>query len=82
MVVLVFDRWDVACLTAESSVVVPVDVLGGGRLDLGRVFQGRCDLIDSVSNKPIVLSIRALSYASPTDPIEAAMPPCPGVRPA
>jgi hypothetical protein len=36
VVVLVFDGWDVAYLTVESSMVVPVDVLGGGEYDVGQ----------------------------------------------
>lgn len=36
VVVLVFDGRDVAYLTVESSVVIPVDVLGGGEFDVGQ----------------------------------------------
>jgi hypothetical protein len=32
--VLVFDRWDVAGLAVETPVVVPVDVLGHGDLEV------------------------------------------------
>ncbi len=40
VVVLVFGGWEVACLTVESSVVVPVGVRGGGEFDVGQCLSG------------------------------------------
>lgn len=36
----VLDGWDVADLTVESAVAVPVDPLGGGEFDLGKCLSG------------------------------------------
>jgi hypothetical protein len=60
-VVLVSDRWDVARLPEESSVVVPAGVLGGGESESDSAFHGRRGLVGSVMNGPVVLSGRALS---------------------
>jgi hypothetical protein len=57
----VLDGRNLPYLTVESSVVVPVDPLCGGQLDLGERLQGRWGLISSVLYRPIVLSIRAWS---------------------
>jgi len=64
--------------TVETAVVPPVDPAGRGPLDVGEVSVGAwwntVVLMHSVLNSPITVSMRALSYASATVPIEGRMP--------
>ncbi len=43
-------------------------------LDLGEVLNGPCRLTTSVLNSLMIDSSNALSYASPTDPIDTKSP--------
>ena len=70
----VFGGWDVPDGAVQPPVAEPVGVLGGGQFDLGEGLPGPFRLISSVLYRPIVDSIRALSRASPTVPMEASIP--------
>ncbi|MFB7919208.1 hypothetical protein [Streptomyces sp. NPDC056061] len=62
-------------LTVESAAAVPAGPLGGNRLDLVEGLPMPLRLDQFGFEQAIALSIRALSNASPTDTIKAAMPP-------
>ena len=50
------------------------DPFGGAQLDVVDIAQGPCRRISSFLNDPTVVSARALSKASPTDPTEGSTP--------
>ncbi|MFF4829829.1 hypothetical protein ACFY20_44650 [Streptomyces sp. NPDC001312] len=53
---------------------VPVDDQVDLVVEVPDDFQGRCGLINSALSRAVVDSIRVLSYAAPTEPMDAAMP--------
>jgi hypothetical protein len=69
------DGRDVAAGAVRAAVVVPVDVFEGVAISMSSTLRhGPRGLISSVLNSPIVVSARALSEASPTDPTDGAAP--------
>jgi hypothetical protein len=58
----------------QAGGVVPMHPAGGLTFDLGAPVQDFWRSISSVLYNPIADSISALSRASPTEPIEPAMP--------
>jgi hypothetical protein len=81
---LVFLGWDVVQGAVQSAVVEPVDAFHRGVLDVvddaqWAVWNGLPRRMASVLNKPIVVSANALSSASPTLPMDAAIPSCTSV---
>jgi hypothetical protein len=76
---LVFVGRDVVELAVQAPVVEPIDPLHGRVFDVvdgaqGPVREGLPRPTHSVLNKLIVVSANALSEASPTLPMDAAMP--------
>lgn len=58
----------------EAGVVVPVDPFRGGVLGLGEGRDRAVGLMHSFLQSPLMVSISALSYESPTLPVEGWRP--------
>ena len=71
---LVLGRRSVLDRRVESGRVVPVHPGGGFPFQLGPTGEGRCWSINSDLYSPTADSINALSKASPTLPIDPAIP--------
>jgi hypothetical protein len=72
--VFVLGGRDVADLAVQAGLVVSIDPVDDGGLKLGPGPPRPVQLDQLALKVPLRASAMALSYESPTDPIEAAMP--------